>query len=179
VYNTPLLVMNTKNPKLQFYKLMYQFLTAPDFIEMLAKEIIRLWKEHRDSITFVKFSMQDLMDEHDERHQRTNPWRTEFMENLLEALSRDLFTQLRCEEVQNLVLKYRWLETHNKVLVAHARRIRLTGKGGAATITLVVNDWRLFLVAMGEGIPNDVWRLCDGDAPNNVDLTIMSYEKPD
>lgn len=172
-------MIDTTNPKLKFYTLMYQFFTAPEFIDVVAERIVEIYEDERDSLTlpWTRLTTAELRQEYEEKNGYIHPRTTDFTDELVAAFAEDISPQLRTEAAQTLMWKYSRLAGYKGILLAHARRIRRMGKGGAATITLVVNDYRLFMLTMGVAVAPEMWGSQeDGKDPHG---TIFGYQQPD
>jgi hypothetical protein len=156
----PIQKMNTNpspNPKLAFYKLLYQFFTAPEFIPIVAEELVRQRALQNTGITCPDFDLNDLELIHQERHGFNRPRYDDFTVSMVDAFFRDMSLQLRTEEVQDLVCKYGSLEPYENMLMIRVERLKPYGNGKAAKMTITVNDWRLFFEQMNFQLPDEVW----------------------
>ncbi len=161
----PIQTMNTNpspNPKLTFYKLLHQFLTAPEFITIVAEELIRLRALQNTGITCPDFDFSDLEAVHVERHGYDHPRYNDFTLSMVDAFFRDMSVQLRTEEMQELVCKYGSLEPYENMLMVRVERLKTFGNGKAATMAIVADDGRVFFWHMGFKLPDEVW---DGEKP--------------
>lgn len=173
----PAKIMSTSssNPKLTFYKLLHQFLTAPEFITLVAEELVRLRAEQNTGITCSDFDLADLEETHTELHGYNHPQYNDWTSSLIDAFFRDMAPQLRTEEVQILVQKYGQLQRYENMLMVRLERLKLFGKGfgtgPAAKITITVNDWRIFCQHMNWQLPEKVW---EGEVPEKRDEILWS-----
>jgi hypothetical protein len=168
VYNMLIQRMNTNpspNPKLSFYRLLYQFLTAPEFIAIVAAELVRQHGLQNAGITCPEFNLEDLEGVHEERHEYETPTYNDFTLSLIDAFFRDMSPQLRTEEVQILAYKYGQLEPYQNMVMMRVDRVKLLGNLGAAKMTITVLDWKAFFQRMNFQLQDDIW---DGPEPKHV-----------
>lgn len=140
--------MKDTNPKLTYYKLLYAFLSAPEFIKMVAQELVR----QRHALGIGPSAPHHEVDEWEAIHQVVKGEKpsTDDKEDIMEGFLVDMHGQMRTEDARTLMFKLQSILGYSDGLLAYAKKVYPLGDG-TATVTLFVSDWLRFQRVMNQG----------------------------